>query len=185
MLEFIEELVTLKKFIPDNLIDLSIFEKVCPAKKIVQLANLDVENFIERHNIIIHIDENEPYPFDVEFNGEVEYCGVEDNFKVYRIYFGVQKNEMFFAIDENNFISRLVINADLNNQASIESFSGIITIILRNVGMSVPEIQAVNQMIQNDEDYVFHWCEEAGRFIFLNVVPLENILYMGFFAAIE
>ena len=169
----------------EKIFDLSIFEKVCPAKRIVQLVNLDVATFIERHNIIIHIDENEPYPFDVEFNGEPEFLGNEDNFSLYRIYFGAQKNEMIFAIDENNFISRITISADGNNSASVESFAGIITVILRNVGMSVAEIQAVNQMIQNDAENISQWCEEAGRFMFLNFDTEENNLYAGFFAAIE
>lgn len=49
----------------------------------------------------------------------------------------------------------------------------------------MPEIQDVNQMIQNEEDFIFHWCEEAGRFMFLNAGNEEDILYMGFSAAIE
>ena len=158
----------MKRFIPKNLFDLSIFEKVCPARQIVHLANFDIEKFIERQNIIIHIDEDDLYPFDVEFIGGPEFCGVEDDLNVYRITFGEQKNSMLFAVDKNNWLVRIAITADVNNSASIESFSGVITIILRNVGMSVEEIQAVNQLIQDDADFVFHWCEETERFVFIN-----------------
>ena len=175
----------MKKFFPNKLFDLTIFEKVCPARQIVHLANFDIEKFIERQNIIIHIDENEPYPFDVEFSDSPKYCGVEDDLIVYRITFGAQKNPMLVAVDANNWIVRISISADINNPASVESFSGIITIILRNIGMSVKEIQAVNQMIQNDDDLIFHWCEEAGRFVFLNAESEGDTLYIGFFAAIE
>lgn len=124
-----------KQIVPLKIFDLSIFEKVCPAKSVVQLANFDVAKFIERQNIIIHIDEDEPYPFDVEFSGELEYCGKESVFKIYKINFGAQKNEMIFFIDENNFIWSLAINANMNNSKSIESFAGVITVILRNVGI--------------------------------------------------
>lgn len=177
----------MKRFIPKELFNLSMFEKVCPARQIVHLANFDVEKFIERQNIILNIiaEEDEPYPFDVEFTGEPKYCGVEDDLIVYRMTFGEQKNPMLISVDSNNWIVRITTTADLNNPNSIESFSGIITLILRNVGMSVEEIQAVNQMIQNDDDLVFHWCEEAGRFMFLNAFSEGDTLYMGFFAAIE
>ena len=185
MSAFIRELVTVKRFIPQNLFDLSIFEKVCPARQVVHLANFDIAKFIERQNIIIHIDEDEPYPFDVEFSGDLEYCGVEDDLGVYRITFGEQKNSMLFAVDNNNWLVRIAITADVNNSASIESFSGVITVILRNVGMSVEEIQAVNKMIQNDDDFIFHWCEEAGRFMFISADNDGDTLYMGFFAAVE
>ena len=175
----------MKKFFPKNLFDLSLFEKVCPARQIVHLANFDVEKFVERQNIIINIDENEPYPFDVKFSDAPKYCGVEDDLNIYEITFGTQKNSMLIAVDANNWIVRISISADMNNPASVESFAGVITIILRNVGMNVEEIQAVNQMIQNDDNIVFHWCEEAGRFMFLNSVTEGDTLYIGFFAAIE
>ncbi len=178
-------LTAMKKFFPENLFDLSAFEKICPARQIVHLANFDVEKFIERQNIIIHIDENEPYPFDVEFNDAPKYCGVEDDLNIYRITFGAQKNPMLIAVDANNWIVRISISADMSNPAAVESFAGVITIILRNIGMNVEEIQIVNQMIQNDDDLIFHWCEEAGRFMFLNSVTEENTLHIGFFAAIE
>lgn len=175
----------MKRFIPKDLFNLSMFEKVCPARQVVHLANFDIAKFIERQNIIIHIDEDDPYPFDVEFSGELEYCGVEDDLGVYRITFGVPKNSMLFAVDNNNWIVRIAITSDVNDPASIESSAGVITVILRNVGMSVEEIQAVNKMIQADDDFIFHWCEEAGRFMFLNAVSEGDTLYMGFFAAIE
>lgn len=176
-----------KKIIPKGLFNLKPFEKVCDAKNIVPLAPFDVDIFIKRHNVIIHVadDEGETYPFDVEFTSELEYCGKEDNCKLYKIYFGAQKAEMIFAVDKDNCIKKIMTSADVNNPDAVDSFSGVLVIILRNAGLNVEEIQAVNAMIQNDEDLVFHWCEESQRFILINARIVGNTIYMGFSAAVN
>lgn len=174
----------MKKIVPKKLFDLKQFEKVCPARNSVPLATFDVDLFIKRHNVIIHVDDEE-YPFDVEINGQLEYCGKEDDLKIYKIPFGSQKNDLIFAVDKDNFISKIIVNADVNNPASLESFAGILVIILRNVGLNVEEIQAVNSMIQQEADYVFHWCSETERFVFINAMATNDICYFGFSAAVE
>ena len=175
----------MKKIIPEKLFDLKSFGEVCPAEHFFPLTNFDINLFIKRHNVIIHIDENDPYPFDVEFNGDLEYCGKERNFKLYKINFGKQQNKLIFLVNQKNVISRIVTVVDVTNPAAVESFAGIITVILRNVGLSVSEIQAVNSMVKNDEDKIFHWCAETERFVLINTYSEENICHMGFFAAIE
>lgn len=174
----------MKKIIPKNLFDMKQFEKVCPAKKIVPLATFDIDLFIKRHNVIIHIDDEE-YPFDVEFTDKLEYCGKENNFKLYKISLGAQKNELIFAVDKDNFISKIVVNADVNNPASLESFAGSLVVILRNVGLNIEEIKAVNSMVQQEENNIFHWCSETERFVFLNAIVKNGSCYFGFSAAVE
>ncbi len=174
----------MKKIIPERIFDLTDFEKVCPAKNIVPLTTFDIDLFLKRHKVIIHIAD-EPYPFDVEITGDLEYCGKEDNLRLYKIPFGKQKNDLIFWVDSDNFITKILIKADVNNPAAMESFAGILVIILRNVGLSVEEIQAVNAMVQNEEDTVFHWCEETERFVFINAMTKDDNCYFGFFAAVE
>ncbi|MBQ9487134.1 MAG: hypothetical protein IJU91_04935 [Selenomonadaceae bacterium] len=176
-----------KKIIPANLFDLKPFEKVCDAKNPVPVAPFDLDIFIKRHNDIIQItdDEGHKYPFDVEFTDKLEYCGREDNCRLYKIFFGAAKAKIILAVDKDNFISKIVTSADVKNPDAVNSFSGILIIILRNVGLNVPEIQAVNAMIQNDADLIFHWCEETQRFIFVTALTSENNIYMGFSAAVD
>ena len=176
-----------KKIISANLFELKHFENVCTAKKLVPVAPFDLELFIKRHNVIIHVadDEGGTYPFDVAFVDKLEYCGKENNCRLYKIHFGAAKNEMLFAVDGDNAISKIVISADVKNPDAVTSFSGILIILLRNVGLNVEEIKAVNAMIQNDEDFVLHWCEETQRYIFVNADVEENTLYAGFFAAVD
>ena len=174
------------EFVPENLFNLEAFEKVCDAKKFVPTATFDVDLFLKRHNAIIHVadDEDETYPFDVEIGGELEYCGKDGDFQVLKIPFGAQKNDLIFFVGQDTLISKIVVNGDVNNPASIESFAGILVIILRNVGLNVEEIQSVNALIQNSADYVFHWCEETERFIFVNAGEQDGVCYFGFFAAV-
>ena len=176
-----------KKIIPKHLFNLKPFEKVCDAKNPVPLADFNIDLFIKRHNLIIHVadDEGETYPFDVEFTGDLQYCGKEDNCKLYKICFGAAKAEMIFVVDKDNCIEKIVTSADVNNPDAVNSFSGVLVIILRNAGFNVEEIIAVNAMIQNDEDLIFHWCEETQRFIFLNASNVGNTIYMGFSAAVN
>ncbi len=176
-----------KKIIPANLFDLKPYEKVCKAKNPVPVAPFDLELFIKRHNAIIHVadDEGDTYPFDVEFIDKPEYCGKEDDCKLYKIFFGAAKAEMIFAVDKDNCISKIVTSADLNNPDAVNSSGGVLMIILRNAGLNVAEIQAVNAMIQNDEDLIFHWCEETQRYIFVTAFVEENTIHMGFFAAVD
>ena len=175
----------MKKIIPEKLFDLTDFEKVvCPAKNIVPLTTFDIDLFLKRHKVIIHIAD-EPYPFDVEITGDLEYCGKENNLRLYKISFGKQKNDLIFLVNSDNFISKILIKADVNNPDAMESFAGILVVILRNVGLSVEEIQAVNAMVQNEEDTVFHWCEETERFVFINAMTKDDNCYFGFFAAVE
>ena len=174
------------EFVPENLFNLEAFEKVCDAKKFVPTATFDVDLFLKRHNAIIHVadDEDETYPFDVEIGGELEFCGTGGDFQIFKIPFGAQKTDLIFFVGQDNLISKIAVNADVNNPASIESFAGILVVILRNVGLNVEEIQAVNALVQSDSEYVFHWCAETERFIFINAVSDDNFCYFGFFAAV-
>lgn len=176
-----------KKILPEKLFDITPFEKVCTAKNPVPVAPFDLELFIKRHNAIIHVadDEGDTYPFDVEFNDKVEYCGREDDCRLYKIFLGEAKAEMIFAVDKDTCISKIVTSADMNNPDAVNSSGGVLVIILRNAGLNVSEIQAVNAMIQNDEDLIFHWCEETQRYIFVTAFVEENTIHMGFFAAVD
>lgn len=174
----------MKKIIPEKIFNLAAFKKVCPAKNLVPLTTFDIDLFLKRHDVIIHIAE-EPYPYDVEITGKLEYCGKEDNFRLYKIPFSAQKNELIFAVNNDNIISKIIVKGDSNNPESLKAFAGILVVILRNVGLNVEEIQAVNEMVQNDADYVFHWCEETERFVFINPLFEDEDCYFGFFAAVE
>ena len=174
------------EFVPENLFNLAAFEKVCDAKKFVPTATFDVELFLNRHDAIIHVadDNGETYPFDVELSGELEFCGTDGDFQVFKIHFSAQKNDLIFFVGQDNLISKIAANADVDNPASIESFAGILVIILRNVGLNVEEIQVVNALIQNSADYVFNLCAETERFIFVNAEEKDSVCYFGFFAAV-
>ena len=174
-----------KKFFPEGLIDLKPFKKICPARKIVPLTTFNLDMFIKRHNAIIHVDENNPYPANVEFVGAPEFCGEEDNCKLYKIFVGNAKVTMIVAVDSDDLISKIAVYPNVNDKDAAEIFGGILVLILRNADLDAPEIQAVNKMIQNDEDLIFHWCPATKRFIFLNFIERDNIIYAGFFAAVE
>lgn len=177
----------MEKNILNKLFDLKSFEKVCSAKNPVPLTTFDIDLFIKRHKVIIHVadDDGDTYPYDVEINGELEYCGREDNMRFYKIPFSAQKNDLIFAVNNDNIISKIIVKGDMKNPKSLEAFVGILVVILRNVGLNVEEIQAVNALIQSEADYVFHWCEETERFVFINAIFREEDCYFGFFAAVE
>lgn len=174
----------MKKIIPEKLFDLTKYEKVCPIKNFVPLMTFDIELFIKRHDVILNFEEEE-FPFDVKFTGELEYCGKEDNLRLYKIPFGKNKNDLIFLVDSDNLISKIALKVNVSTSESALSLAGMTILILRNSELNLEEFQEMIKLIKDDENIIFHWSSKTERFIFLDRFVDENNFCIGFFAAVE